>query len=897
MPVLNKHITIKKDVASKDDLDFHFLRKKGIEYIESLGGNLWTDYNSHDPGITILEMLCYAITDLGMRINMPIENILFSDDPAKKINKQFYKASEILPTKPVTALDYRKLFIDLDGVKNCWPRIYKKDVFVDCKNNMLSYNAEDFNTLPESKKKQFTLKGLYNLIVDYDDLSPSQIIIVKKKIRKKYHENRNLCEDLIHINEVKKHPVKICASIEVETEADEEKVNALILYAINNYFSTNVTFYSLKQMLDNGYTSTQIFDGPILKNGFIDTNELIEAELRSEVRLSDIINLIMEVKGVKVVKEITMGNCDESFTSQSILCLDDDTMPILCTESVLNFSKDVLPLNINKSKVEEFLTIFEAENEKKKQLASTNKELTIPQGFNVSPGVYTTIQNDFPDTYGISTIGLSGNPTTKRKSQAKQLKGYLLFYDQILAGYFKHLEKINEVLAVNGTLTKTFFSQKVKDIEGLEDLVTDYDLNNDSNLTETLFEKLDNNIERRNKILDHLIARFAERFTDYTFVMKSIYGSSADEIILRDKEDFLKDYQVVSCARGNGFNYYHQPTTNLWNTQNVAGVQKRIARLLGVLDYSRRHLTNSYIEIYDLINSDGCKVYRWRIRNKENKIVLSSTEEYRDIYLATRELYFAVFQIIQTKVFNVENTFEVGFTNETIIDNIEIHTSPSGKFSFHIINPEIEDHSDSDYIVAKRFNYFNSKNKIKEAILNLISFLKYDFTEEGFFIVEHMLLRPNVTQANVPANNFMPICTDECESCEPIDPYSYRVSIVLPGYTFRFSNTDFRNYMETIIRQEIPAHVLAKICWVGHREGSVEDDDNDLLKFENKYKEYLFAKTVLEQEQPQPQLQELITCITSIDNVYPTGRLFDCDDEVEELGGKVILGKTNLGSL
>ena len=116
MQVLKDTITIQKEVRSQNDLDYDFLRKKGIEYIESLGSALWTDYNAHDPGITILEMLCYAITDLGMRIDLPIEDLLSDKESLAKINQQFYRAADILPNKALTALDYRKLFIDLDGV-------------------------------------------------------------------------------------------------------------------------------------------------------------------------------------------------------------------------------------------------------------------------------------------------------------------------------------------------------------------------------------------------------------------------------------------------------------------------------------------------------------------------------------------------------------------------------------------------------------------------------------------------------------------------------------------------------------------------------------------------------------------------------------------------------------
>ena len=76
MPDKIKNITISKNVATGDDLDFTFLKSKGLEYIEQIAGDLWTDYNSHDPGITILEMLANAITDLGNRIEIPVKYML-----------------------------------------------------------------------------------------------------------------------------------------------------------------------------------------------------------------------------------------------------------------------------------------------------------------------------------------------------------------------------------------------------------------------------------------------------------------------------------------------------------------------------------------------------------------------------------------------------------------------------------------------------------------------------------------------------------------------------------------------------------------------------------------------------------------------------------------------------
>lgn len=900
MSILNQHITIPKKSASEDDLDFFYLRKKGIEYIASFGSKFWTDFNEHDPGITMLEMLCYAISDLGMRLNLPIENILESNDNNKGIPKQFFKASEVLSSSPVTQNDYRKLFIDIEGVRNCWLSKHEKKVYVDCKKDKLSYDKKDYDNLSENLRKYFELSGLYDLYVDFESSNPAEIAIVKEKIRKQYHANRNLCEDLIDIKKVKEYPIKICADIEVNTEADEELVHANVMDALESYLSTTVNFYSLKQMIDKGYSTLEIFDGPPLENGFIDTKELLKADLRNEVRLSDIMKIIMSVPDVILIKDISLGNCSgDDLEKKWLICLPDYQKPIICTKSVFNYNKGLLPLNINQELVKLYLKAIKDEKDKATTNASQNKELEIPNGEYLNTDIYTTIQNDFPETYGIGEVGLPSRASVERKSKAKQLKGYLLFFDQILASYFKQLGQISELLSVSGNLTRTLFTQVVQDIEGANDIVTGYENYDDETITALLFDQQDNTIERRNKILDHLLSRFAENFSEYVFVNKTIYGNTTDQVVLRDKENFLKDYKIVSKERGNSFDYYKQPITNLWNTNNVSGAEKRISRLIGIKDYSRRNLSNSFVEMYNFIDSDNQSVYRWRILDTHNEIVLSSTAEYFDTSAANKELYFAVLQIIQTREYKIKEAFKNGTVKDlSIIDNILIQQSDAGKYSYDIINPAIKDKKNPDRIIARRFEYYTDLKDLEKSILELIQFMKEDFTEEGMFLVEHMMLRPDVNLTTVNPDTFMPICADECDNCKPIDPYSYRVSVVLPGYTLRFANTDYRNYIEKIIKEELPAHVLAKICWIGYREKDVKDPtENQLVQFEKTYKDYLFAKTDLNQEQPEPQLISFIKALTVLDNVYPTGRLFDCSDENERLSDKIILGKTNLGSL
>src|SRR4051794_37842878 len=105
--------------------DFYRLRREGIGFIEQAGKAHWTDYNTHDPGITTLEALCYAITDLAYRIGWDIKDILSPAAPSPDAlqpypHQAFFTARNILTVNPTTPDDFRRLLIDLDNVRNAW---------------------------------------------------------------------------------------------------------------------------------------------------------------------------------------------------------------------------------------------------------------------------------------------------------------------------------------------------------------------------------------------------------------------------------------------------------------------------------------------------------------------------------------------------------------------------------------------------------------------------------------------------------------------------------------------------------------------------------------------------------------------------------------------------------
>ncbi|MCT8339872.1 hypothetical protein MG296_07390 [Flavobacteriaceae bacterium TK19130] len=886
MSTLTSYKTLVKNTTSGDDLDFDFLRKKGIEYIESMGSALWTDYNSHDPGITILEVLAYAITDLGARMKLPMEDILAEEGNREYLKQQFLTAEKALPIKPVSPSDYRKLFIDIPGIKNAWLRRHEKTVYADCKNHALAYKPFEVDT---KYQKEFVLNGLYDVLLDFDTFHPdefdteSKIEAEKKRlkddVRNVYHAHRNLCEDIVGISEVEPYPVSVCAQIEVAPDADEERIHAKILDIIDDYLSPALPFYSLKEMIAKGIPTDEIYNGPLLTHGFIENEELANTELRTEVRLSDIIYLIQQIEGVEVIKDITLQHCEDTKTpgKQWVLCVPKGTKPVLCNKSVFSYYKGFLPLNIDLEAVEAFRKETRDQHAKNmEELAALSKELDLPEGTFSNIEQYESVQNDLPEVYGTGPLGPKGNATMEQRAKIRQLKGYLLFFDQILASYFAHLQKVKAIFSVNGELRQSYFTQALTSVTDLSPLVS-ANYTDDTAITDLLFEDLDDSATRRNAQLDHLLARFAESFSEYAFLMKQLYDSDTDEVVMQTKEGFLQQYHVIGCERPLAFNYYKQEEANLWDTDNVSAFQKRIALLTGNPNFNRRNFSDHPLEIYEEIDTDGIIEYRFRIRREDKTILQSSSKHYHSLASLYKE------------VFNVRN-----FGRK--VENYEIKTTDGGKFYFNLTNPNIPDVEDEGHVIARKIGYYASLENAEASINETVEFMNSLDLNEGMFLFEHILLRPDVTKNTASPASFLPICEDNCEGCEGIDPYSFRVSIVLPGWTERYSNVDFRRFMEHLIRKELPAHIVAKICWIGYPDSyDMEGEENEMMELEAAYQDWLFSKTKMEQAQPVTKLKRLNDILSTLHTIYPQGRLHDCDDENEQQ--HVILGRTNLGKL
>ena len=1024
---MTEPIVIDKNKNLLPAQDYNFLREKGIEYIQSLSGKFWTDHNLHDPGITILEILCYALTDLGYRTGFDIKDLLASGQGAlttlekeelnKPENSGLFPAHAILTNHPLTLNDYRRLLLKIEGVRNAWldpmndpeqQNNYQESeisIYADCNLGQLSY--EEFNALNDPNHR-VRLSGLYKVLLELEiddvlgslnesllvyqvkrevlkgvilsldsqdssflegnidfskDLAQilevvsvtpdgtnfiaevriqlvdtSEIILLnlvirvvnnkpkvnedpvvidserleavliygesdgliplfwnKQQLRQKslatvccvLDAHRNLCEDFLSINTVEPERIAICVDIEVTSDADIEEVQAKVYHAIELYFNPPICYYTLQELLDAGQCADEIFNSPYIdtqftcqgelvftKPGFIKADELEESQLRRTIYVSDIINILMDFPEILSLKNVLLRKYNaegQPIGNSEKWCLNitPNHQPILYIErSKILFFKNQIQYRARTAEFQQTLKQLRALS-RKAAYVPPHQILDVPQGRDRETHRFFSVQHDFPKTYGIGVAGLKAGVTNLRVAQARQLKAYLTVYDQLLANYLAQLANVGKLFSLDQNLRQTYFSQYLSEIAGVRESFEDEFYLDKSVLQDDLQrDRLTENEElyrdRRNRLLDHLLARFAEQFTDYVLLMYRLDGDrlKTAEDLITDKIDFLREYPVISRDRYKAFNYRPEIPEQIWDTDNVSGLQKRISRLVGIDDYSRRNLScRAVLTILfrtEAIDSE----FRLEIRDAEDNIIFQSRERFPDVdqaLSAAESLYPSIRQ-------------ESSYT---------IDTSGGTGQVFYSIN--------TAGVTLQNDLFFETEADAVQNIRALIG--RYDeillseeaCNDEGFHLIEHLLLRPFTNQ-----DELIEVCLDaNCEFCGEEDPYSFRIHVILPYWTKRFRSLDFRQFFERTLRQETPAHIHVRICWISNEQ---------MAELDQTYRLWLEAKSVKDFDQAQltNRLRELIQLLQRLKTVYSAATLHDCVEG--EDNNPVRLGSTNLGN-
>lgn len=662
-----------------------------------MSSQIWTDFNLHDPGVTVLEVLCYAVTDLGYRNNFDIKDLLTLNpqDPKSK-ETNFFTPDQILTCNPVTELDWRKRLIDITGVRNAWlekVEIYEPTIYVDAANGRLQY--EPPSDRPKDKDLKLNPKGLYRVCLDLDLVRHTDACgqiyrswdDILQEVKAVLCSDRNLGEDFYDVVILGEEEIGLCTDIELESGADPEDVQVEIYVRVQAFLAPRLRFYTLQELLSQGKTLAEIFAGrpsPLhdeitryQSHGFIDTTELEALEIPKIIHTSDLYQIIMDVPGVSAIKKLSVINYINGLPQSKghpwYLHLTPKHRPVLgVAQSKVTFFNGDLPFKADAEEVER--RYYEQQTAYIKATQDDfNLDLPIPQGSYFDLADHYSIHHDFPLTYGVGEDGLPDTATPLRKAQAKQLKGYLIFFDQILANYLAQLTHVRELfswekesdrqqhihldsqknyqeLFGEQNHKRTYFTRALTNIPDVQDIIRNYRRCVGSELLsdvvdtnefvdyipwlDAISEDPETYQDRRNRFLDHLLARFAETFTDYVLLNYRVDGIRRDKAnIIDDKVRFLQDYPTLSRDRFRAFNYCN--CDEIWNTNNVSGFQKRVSRLLGI-DFDNLTQQNKFwrrsLSHYQVEHQDE---YLFKIfRSGETSPLLTSQQTYKTEQIA-----------------------------------------------------------------------------------------------------------------------------------------------------------------------------------------------------------------------------------------------------------------------
>lgn len=203
---------------------YDILQENALDIIRELSGQLWTDHAPHDPGITTLDILNYALSELDYQLKFPMEQ--YMTGPDNHFDPEIYglfAPQRVFRMNPVTPKDYRDKLLDL----------------LD--------NLSDIQIHPYITDDDTSL-GWFDIFVELssfitDEQRKQEEEFAGEEVEALFHANRNLGESLHAIHFVRRKPLLLVGDIDIDGSISPEKTlisiytEAVKLFAPGSHYS------------------------------------------------------------------------------------------------------------------------------------------------------------------------------------------------------------------------------------------------------------------------------------------------------------------------------------------------------------------------------------------------------------------------------------------------------------------------------------------------------------------------------------------------------------------------------------------------------------------------------------------------------------------------------------
>lgn len=785
-----------------DEDTFDAFRREGLGFVQELSGGRWTDYNIHDPGVTILEQACYALTDLIYRTGFNVEDYLTGEDGRIDFERlALHPPEQAFPSRPTTHDDYRKLILDsIHDAGNAW----------------VHQVAEP------------TCRGLYRIVLRLNkDCQGESRLGKPDAVRRIYARARNLCEDLETVILAREIECEVFAEIEVTGAKPSADLLAEIYYECAKCLAADAVVRSFEESLAQGVPLEELLRGPATVHGLIQDQE--RNSFQKGVDLTNLFSAIRSVEGVEHIRRLSISRKEPEAAKE----LPEEPQSEIGVSLYLPHDRESGTIKLFKGgkefpvRMRDVLARYHKLNFRNLALRRGTRDVSSlvpsPRGQYRNLRAYFSIQNHFPAIYGINRYGLPATASEETQARARQLRAYLLLFDQVMADFSAGLHELRTVFSFADQSRRSYGFQALTsdDIPGIDDLYAQPA----QDVVAKIARKYDNYTERKNRLLDYLLAVYGETFPQNALRQfgRSYHLHQLENAILDSKVTFLSRIVEVTKNRAGAFNY-HEPS---WNTDNVSGLMERVSLLLGFKHWRSRSLTGALLK-------EGMKL----IPHGTYSQVKAGTLELKllDVEGMSKQTggKFQTIPIVETSPMGRPQRIHPAIqpiiplqhnliSDALLREGITMERYRLGRLTAQdsyqlVFQPEGEEYW--WYLGA----YSDLQSGVQSANLLCRFLIQLNIESEGIHLVEHILLRPIGTLQH-----------EGVALPEGQDFYSFRLTVIFPSWTARCYDHNFRLLAEETVRQNCPAHIYPEVHWL---------DFEKMCEFEHRYKTWLAARTV-----------------------------------------------------
>lgn len=791
--------TILKNQELPIGLDYFGLRAEGVSLLQALSGNVWTDYNDHDPGVTILEALCYALTDLGNRARQPVPALLARPPgAAPRSTTPLVPAPEAFANQPVTVNDYRKIVLGdaqlRQNVRNVWIKPRRKSPGEYTVRVGLHYDAE---TLRQSDPDHAPGPNRYGTLAP-----PVNRPALADQLLRTLNQHRGLGEQFGKVIFLEPCLVSIGGRLEMHGTKLPEDVLAEALWRVYTIFQPTVARHERASWPSLPGHPEELLAGPLLAHEL-----LLERDFAAQPRQMGAAQLHAELSTLPSLRGVDgLSLYEPQQTRPSILVQVGKDQELL-----LDVEQSLLHLTVSFKGMLVNVNVAQARYKFEQRRAEQQRALRQPLP-NVAPpppepapdfdlGHYDSIQHSFPAVYGLGPDGMPAGATPNQRAHTWQLKGYLLFFEQLMANFCTQLSNAEVLLSGLSIMhEEQLFAQRPVDIPDLDYLLDEpgrpypplppedrapelpgYSAAPDTTpgFNHSYLHKLaeDPNAlrRRRDALLTHLLARFG-----YVIAPFHPAPSDPDGIpihSLQVRQDLLRHLNTVISHRGAARVAFHLLPSTDASPYDVSGLELFLYLLTGIryFELAARHKLLAMLEKEVWLDQYAAAA------NSSARLVVHGAE-----------LDFLTFLAVQQSLLADPSLGQATESGRLSLADENGH--PTGlELELRNVQP-------------------TTGNSAPQQVLHYLA--RFDERLNRFILIDHCTLKPATSAAPATKNS-------------PYSPYEFQISICLAAFTSAFqprpgarANTpsEYQEYVQNLILTHAPAHLLVHIIWLDFEE-------------------------------------------------------------------------------